>query len=176
MPRFGKRDYAEGDRRVLARSIEIVKRMTRYFAYGSNLCREQMGRLCPDHIEIGLGCLKNFKFIITSRGWANIVPDQNQDVYGVVYEISATDERNLDRFEEVPVDYQKVMLPVICPGGTVGCLVYVELTDEGTFLAEEGVASEEYADRVHRGVIDSCLPKQYADVLRSYLRRVSLPR
>jgi hypothetical protein len=34
-----------------------------YFAYGSNLWREQMTSRCPEHREVGTGCLKGWRWI-----------------------------------------------------------------------------------------------------------------
>lgn len=47
--------------------------MKPYFAYGSNLRDAQMAARCPDSRKIGLARLRGYRWIITTRGYANIV-------------------------------------------------------------------------------------------------------
>lgn len=44
-----------------------------YFAYGSNLSPEQMGRRCPDSIFLGKATLRGYRWQVNERGVANIV-------------------------------------------------------------------------------------------------------
>ena len=66
-----------------------------YFAYGSNLHHFQMKRRCKDSIFIKKINLKNFKLTFRS-----IVP-------GALFEISKSDEKKLDVYEDFPVLYKK---------------------------------------------------------------------
>lgn len=118
-----------------------------YFAYGSNLSPEQMARRCPDSIFLGKATLRGHRWQINERGVANLAPgpvpaagskagkstrgrsrsggddykDGKEDanvVEGLIYAISAADERQLDSYEgvakgrydkfEVQVDYEPV--------------------------------------------------------------------
>ena len=72
-----------------------------YFAYGSNLCIRQMDNRCPSNSKIGIGKLQGYRWIITQRGYANVVKSSNDDVWGVIYEISILDEEKLDVYEGV---------------------------------------------------------------------------
>jgi gamma-glutamylcyclotransferase len=54
--------------------------MKLYFAYGSNMCREQMNKRCPDHQFFGNGILKGFCWIISTRGYANIIKSDADEV------------------------------------------------------------------------------------------------
>ncbi|KAI3396799.1 hypothetical protein diail_11699 [Diaporthe ilicicola] len=74
-----------------------------YFAYGSNLSPEQMAHRCPDSIFLGKGTLRGHRWQINERGVANVVPTgRRRDlVEGLVYAVSAADERRLDRHEGV---------------------------------------------------------------------------
>lgn len=125
----------------------------RYFAYGSNLWREQMERRCPGHRLIGPGSLKGYRWIITIRGYASVVVSPEDEVPGLVYELLEPDELNLDWHEGVHRgDYRKELLPVEMEDGTVQCLVYI---DEVT---EEGEPWEEYVERLRKGFADAGLP------------------
>jgi gamma-glutamylcyclotransferase (GGCT)/AIG2-like uncharacterized protein YtfP len=68
---------------------------------------------CPDHRVIGNGVLKGYRWIISTRGYANIVKSETDEVHGVIYEISESDERSLDCWEGVQSGaYRKEMMPV----------------------------------------------------------------
>jgi gamma-glutamylcyclotransferase len=68
-----------------------------YFAYGSNLWLEQMHQRCPECIRVGIGILKRRLWIISKRGYANIIESENDEVHGIIYNISPADEAGLDR-------------------------------------------------------------------------------
>lgn len=133
-----------------------------YFAYGSNLWRQQMTRRCPEHREVGAGCLKGWRWIITTRGYASIVKSVSDYVLGTVYELSVADVLSLDRFEGVAQNYyRKEMIPVDVNGQELYCLVYIDP------VTEEGEPKEEYVARINRGIQDAGFPDEY--VIR-YLR------
>lgn len=100
-----------------------------YFAYGSNLSPEQMAHRCPDSIFLGKATLRGHRWQVNERGVANAVPVPRKDsskkgqrdeavVEGLLYAVSAADERRLDRYEgvakgwyerfEVQVDFEPV--------------------------------------------------------------------
>ncbi len=130
--------------------------MKLYFAYGSNLWREQMRERCPDYREVGHGLLKGYRWIITTRGYANVVTSPDDVVHGTVYWISAADEERLDLYEGVQNGaYRKEMLEVEVGGRSCSCLVYVDPVEE------EGEPREEYVERLRRGFVDTRLPAPY---------------
>lgn len=101
-----------------------------YFGFGSNLWRHQMATRCPNSAYLGVARLSGFKWIIYNRGYANVVETSNQsaipaathahgsshdaddEVYGLVYALTPSDEARLDVNEGVPWVYQKEMLDV----------------------------------------------------------------
>jgi len=86
-----------------------------------------MIKRCPDHRYIGNGILQGYRWIISERGYANIIKSESDEVHGVVYEISDTDEQRLDRYEGVGKGrYEKEMMAVEIDGKTCICLVYVD--------------------------------------------------
>jgi gamma-glutamylcyclotransferase (GGCT)/AIG2-like uncharacterized protein YtfP len=122
-----------------------------------------MKRRCPNHRIIGKGILRGYRWIISKRGYANIVRSESDEVQGVIYEISETDEACLDGHEGVRNGaYRKEMMAVEAEGQLLDCLVYVD------FVEEECTPREEYIDRLNKGFSDSNLPLEYIDC---YIRK-----
>jgi gamma-glutamylcyclotransferase (GGCT)/AIG2-like uncharacterized protein YtfP len=118
---------------------------------------------CPEHRLVGNGILKGYRWIITTRGYANIVKSVSDEVRGVVYEISESDEKSLDRYEGVQSgSYRKEMLKIEMGNESKECLVYVDPVEE------EGKPKEEYVGRINKGISDSRLPPEYID---RYIRK-----
>ncbi|MDB4160641.1 gamma-glutamylcyclotransferase [Candidatus Pelagibacter sp.] len=79
-----------------------------YFAYGSNLNHFQMKRRCKDSVFLKKINLSNFKLTFRSKyGAADIEPKKNSIVPGALFEISKSDEKKLDVYEDYPVLYKK---------------------------------------------------------------------
>lgn len=158
-----------------------------YFGYGSNLWQGQMARRCPASPFTGVGRLRGYRWIINSRGYANVVPTRAADdqVWGLIYELPPSDEARLDINEGVPDAYEKRMLDVefwakgtLPPGGdgmappekTVRMLVYIDFQRDG---GEGNRPREEYVHRMNQGVRDALregVPELYIDtVIRAYI-------
>ena len=79
-----------------------------YFAYGSNLHHFQMKRRCKDSIFLKKINLKNFRLTFRSKyRAADIEPKNNSIVQGALFEISKSDEKKLDVYEDFPILYKK---------------------------------------------------------------------
>ena len=79
-----------------------------YFAYGSNLHHFQMNRRCKDSIFIKKINLKDFKLTFRSKyRAADIETKKNSTVPGALFEISKSDEKKLDIYEDFPILYKK---------------------------------------------------------------------
>ena len=79
-----------------------------YFAYGSNLHHFQMKRRCKDSIFLKKINLKNFKLTFRSKHKAaDIEPKKKSNVQGALFEISKSDEKKLDVYEDYPILYKK---------------------------------------------------------------------
>ena len=80
-----------------------------YFAYGSNLHHIQMKKRCKDSIFLKKINLKNFKLTFRSKyRAADIEPKKNSIVPGGLFEISKSDEKKLDIYEDFPILYKKI--------------------------------------------------------------------
>ena len=79
-----------------------------YFAYGSNLHHFQMKRRCKDSKFLKKINLNNFKLTFRSRyRAADIDAKKNSIVPGGLFEISKSDEKKLDVYEDYPILYKK---------------------------------------------------------------------
>ena len=79
-----------------------------YFAYGSNLNHFQMKRRCKDSIFLKKINLKDFRLTFRSKyRAADIEKKKNSIVLGALFEISRSDEKKLDVYEDFPTLYKK---------------------------------------------------------------------
>ena len=131
-----------------------------------------MARRCPESKFVGLGILRGWKWLINTRGYANVIRSPEDLVYGLVYELSPSDEASLDQIESVPEAYTKEMMEVELQPTVSGekslvqGLVYINKK-----TVEEGEPWEEYIHRMNMGINDAAargLPRWYID---KYIRR-----
>ena len=79
-----------------------------YFAYGSNLNLFQMKRRCKDSVFLKKYELKGYKLNFRSKyRAADIEKSKNSIVPGALFEISKSDEKKLDVYEDYPTLYKK---------------------------------------------------------------------
>ena len=80
-----------------------------YFAYGSNLNLFQMKRRCKDSAFLKKYELKGYKLNFRSKyRAADIEKSKNFIVPGALFEISKSDEKKLDVYEDFPILYKKL--------------------------------------------------------------------
>lgn len=129
-------------------------------------------------IDAGL----NRKWIISQKGYANIVLSPGDTVYGLVYEMSDINEALLDRSEGVPYHYTKERMaieftpidPLLqgalqdeTPEVAVNLEVMVYVDRERT---TPGVPWDEYIGKINKGITDGMkygIPEGYFE---KYLR------
>src|SRR5210317_1368224 len=79
-----------------------------YFAYGSNLNHFQMKKRCKDSVFLKKINLKDFKLTFRSKyRAADIEYKKGSLVPGALYEISKSDEKKLDIYEDYLILYKK---------------------------------------------------------------------
>ncbi|KAL1743454.1 hypothetical protein HDZ31DRAFT_74846 [Schizophyllum fasciatum] len=152
--------------------------------YGSNLWLDQMKQRCPDSKYLGIGLLQDWRWIINSRGYANIVPSPGEVVYGALYQLSEDDEARLDICEGVPDSYEKQHLPVEYRGSqdaigtTVGdkkiienVLIYVDVQR----TEPHDTCQAEYIPRMNHAIADAIREGVPEDYIEKYMRKV-IPR
>lgn len=82
----------------------------KYLAYGANLDLEIFARRCPESKFLGTGILDDWRLMFKGEmpnSYATIEPWRGFSVPYVLWEISESDERELDRYEGFPNHYQK---------------------------------------------------------------------
>ncbi len=141
----------------------MTKRL--YFAYGSNMSEAQMVLRCPDSSAVGIARLSDYRFLINERGVASIAECDGRVVCGLVWEISESDERNLDHYEGVAKGlYCKSVVSVaVQEGHTVDVLVYVATS------SKEGKPRTGYMEKIIRAAAGLGFPSQNLEELNSCL-------
>ena len=127
-----------------------------YFAYASNLSREQMLKHCPEAQPKFTATLPNYKLIFTrgSRaqpgGIASIKRARGEKVLGGIYEISEKCLRSLDKHEGYPDVCTRINVIVFTElGDPVEAVTY---TKNAPF--EEIQPSPEYLVTIRQGYKD----------------------
>ena len=103
--------------------------MPLYFAYGSNMVREQMRRRCPGARALGPAVLRDHRFAIISGGHGTVQPQTGATVHGVLWQLGRDDLAALDLYEEVVAGlYRRTHRSVERDSRPVRALVYVATT------------------------------------------------
>jgi len=124
-----------------------------YFAYGSNLNHVQMKRRCKDSIYLKKITLKDFRLTFRSKyRAADIERKKNFIVPGALFEISKSDEKKLDIYEDYPILYKKYYFTYY----KKKVMTYI-MTKKTPFL----FPTERYLNIVKRGYKDCNLDKKY---------------
>jgi cation transport regulator ChaC len=136
-----------------------------YFAYGSNMCRAVMGRHAANARPLGRAVLPNFRFLITSDGYASVAPRRGSAVHGMLWAITASDRRTLDEWEGVRTGlYRPAFLPIRARGQRLAALVYLGR------LRRAGAPKLGYIEMVADGAREWRLPAPYISSLLIWAR------
>jgi cation transport regulator ChaC len=127
-----------------------------YFAYATNLSRQQMAERCPEAKPKFIATLPNYKLIFAgwSRKWrggvASIKPFRGEKVIGAIYEISERDLRLLDKHEGYPATYNRIDIVAFNEDGEpVKAVTYIKVEQ-----SEEIKPSREYVAIIQQGYRD----------------------
>mgnify|MGYP001249481701 CR=1 FL=1 len=124
-----------------------------YFAYGSNLNHFQMKRRCKDSVFIKKFELKGYKLNFRSKyRAADIEKKRNSIVPGGLFEISKSDEKKLDLYEDYPNLYTKIYFKYY----NKKVMTYIM-----NYKTEFRYPTERYLNIVKRGYKDCGLDKSY---------------
>ena len=127
-----------------------------YFAYGSNLNLFQMKRRCKDSVFIKKYELKGYRLNFRSKyRAADIEQSKNSLVPGALFEISKSDEKKLDVYEDYPILYKKLYFTYYSK--TVMTYIMVNKT-------EFRYPTERYLNVVKRGYKDCKLDTKYLKI------------
>ena len=97
-----------------------------HFAYGSNMSRALMCKHAPGAEPVGTASLSNYRFVITTDGYASVEPMRAEAVHGVLWRLTPRDRIGLDAWENIAGgSYRAETLPVRQAGRRQLALVYV---------------------------------------------------
>lgn len=163
---------------------------TLYFGYGSNLWLHQMAQRCPTSTYEGIARLPDYRWMINSRGYANVVEAStpvsgnkyDNVVFGLVYTLLEEDEERLDKNEGVPYCYTKEDLEVdFWPSKNESESVDVSKPSEKRKMlvyidrerVKDSMPKKEYIYRMNMGIKDAVkvgVPEKYVDsVMRKFI-------
>ena len=142
--------------------------MALYAAYGSNMDSAQMGERCPHSPQQGTGWLEGWRLTFGGEelGWegalATVVEDDAERVFVVLYDVSESDEKALDRWDGVTLGYyRKLTVRVQTLEGDVAAWLYVLNGYEG------GLPSARYIGIVADAAEKAAAPADYVSWLRA---------
>lgn len=98
-------------------------RKTLMFSYGMNTNQDQMAERCPDAVSLGAAVLPGYRFEFKLH--ATIVPDVDNEVHGVLWEITDHCEQMLDLLEGYPNYYTKQYVKVLHQGEYITAMTYL---------------------------------------------------
>lgn len=116
----------------------------KYFSYGMNTNLGSMAIRCPNARSLGAAVLPHYAFEFKS--FATVVPHMDNEVHGVLWEITKECEQSLDRLEGYPVYYGKINVWVEHEGELVPCMTYLMYPEE-----ELDYPSDSYVDMLTEG-------------------------
>ena len=97
-----------------------------HFAYGSNMHRAVMRRHAPNAEPIGVASLTDYRFVITTDGYASVEPARTHVVHGVLWRLTPRDRVGLDSWENIAGGlYTATTLPAFAAGRRLPVLVYL---------------------------------------------------
>lgn len=139
-----------------------------YFAYASNMSCAQVRQRAGEWAEEKVARLDNYelnfdKVARRGTGTANIVSAAGQAVYGVLYRVSETQLKALDRFEGVPEHYRRSEVTVVDEQGKkISAQVYLARK------VRKGLKPDRlYLQRILQGAEEHGLPADYIEGLKS---------
>lgn len=141
----------------------IAREPIYYFSYGM-LCDPKLMIDNFDAKLIGKAILPGYRFEILQH--ANVLLSPSRVVNGCLWEIDSDILQELDRIEEYPNYYTRVIKPVISRGKTYNAQVYVMTTDY-RINTKSSIPTQQYVDQIARGYRHAKIPlKQLVDAVK----------
>jgi hypothetical protein len=144
-----------------------------YFAYGSNMNKEQISARCAKAKVVAVAKLSDFQLaffghsVVWDGAEETVVPSPSHDVWGVVYQLSASDQERLDDAQGARLDgsgpYFHFPATVTAADGSS----YSVLLFKKDSLGRRLKPSQEYLSFIAQGAADRELPAAYVEALRT---------
>ena len=94
-----------------------------YFGYGHNTDVEEFLRRVPGAKPLGVGVLKNFKFVL--KHYADIENQEETECYGVVWKITTRDLKTLDHDEGLHKHYNRIPVEIDLGSKKIRATTYI---------------------------------------------------
>jgi gamma-glutamylcyclotransferase (GGCT)/AIG2-like uncharacterized protein YtfP len=143
-----------------------------YFAYGSNMNKEQISARCFDPKVVAVAKLADHQLTffghspVWDGGEETVVPAPGHDVWGVVYELSSSDRGRLDDVQDARMDgsggYFHSPARVTGEAGDEYKVLLYKKTSQGT----PQKPSQECLNFIVQSAVDRELPSAYVETLR----------
>lgn len=145
-------------------SLPSIKNNMRYFVYGANMSQKEIGNRLGLVDDLGVGVLDQYKIKFNKQskdesGKANIVPDENLQVIGVVYRMSEKQIKILDKYE---MGYDRVTLNVKLDNNLVNVEAYI--AQQGK-VDNDLLPTKEYLEKLIHGAEEHSFPPCYVQFL-----------
>jgi len=151
---------------------ELCKKKMKTFAYGSNMNIDRLQERTPSAVKVSNASIKGYKFRCnkvsntgSSKGNIVFTGDENDVVWGVIYEIDDNEKPNLDRVEGLGQGYNQTTITVKNSDN--------QDEDVQVYVADPGAINENmrpfdwYRDFILSGTEQNKLPEEYIEELRS---------
>ena len=159
-----------GDIKANLQTFLLLIEESLYFAYGSNMDKQQMEERCHGSIYVGVAYLQNYKFVLDSAGTASIVPNKDSIVEGALWLVNPADKEELDKYEGVntkPPCYTKQNVLIELNHEKAEALVYISNRD----ILDKTI-KKDYIEKVYNASIEVGISKKYIqDNIAKYLEK-----
>jgi gamma-glutamylcyclotransferase (GGCT)/AIG2-like uncharacterized protein YtfP len=142
--------------------------VTLYFSYGSNMDARTMRKAVPDAEVLGAGRLDGYRleFNVYSDRWeggaANLEPDEDAHVWGVVWEVSQEGIEVLDTYIGHPTFYRRERVSVNVGRSAEECQTYRVAHQKGYVRP-----TSQYLAKLRAAVRLQGLPPEALDIIES---------
>ena len=137
-----------------------------YFAYGSNIAKEQMAYRCPGSQLAGRAQLLAHTFLINESGVATVAPAKNCVTLGLLWTLTPADEAALDRYTGVPGGLFLKKVVDVRPddgGEAVEAFIYVASNNK------PGLPRPGYLEKIIPAACERGFPPEYIAELESWM-------
>lgn len=140
-----------------------------YFAYGSNMMRSRLEspERIGEVIDHGIATLQNYVVAFNKQGSngtgkANIMPVEQKETIGVLYEMS---EDQLKKLDGIEIGYYRVLVHVEWRGEIKHVQTYVAVESK---INNDLLPKEEYRGFLISGAEEHQFPEEYQIFLKSF--------
>jgi len=138
-----------------------------FFAYGSNMSREQMRSRAGQIADDQVGKLENYELVFNKKArggssTANVRPAPGKVVYGVLYRIPESALRLLDRYQGAPEHYRRIEVNVTAGDGSrIPAQTYIATK------VEKGLRpASHYLQSILQAASERDLPQEYLEQVK----------